>query len=93
MHIMYTLSLLYEMLMCAGNKLNWGWEILGSTFQKFGRFHELPRKLIHVVTPHPTHPRGRGILGETISASSFKKYLGNAIILSNYTANIPGEAG
>ena len=25
LHIMCTLSLLYEMLMCAGNKLNWNW--------------------------------------------------------------------
>ena len=35
---------------------------------------------------------GGGVLGDTISASSFEKYIGNAIILSDYTANIPGDA-
>ena len=39
----------------------------------------------------PTHPGG-GVLWDTISASSFEKYIRNVIILSDYTANIPGEA-
>ena len=56
--------------------------------QTFGKFHNLPRKSIHFVTPHPTHPGG-GVLWDTISASSFEKYIGIAIILSHYTANIP----
>ena len=63
------------------------WSLRG---QKFGKFHELPRKLIHSVTPHP-HSPGRGF-GDTISAWNFEKYIGNAIILSDYTPNIPGEA-
>ena len=67
----------------------WGGEFLGSTFQKFGKFHELPRKSIHCVTLTPTQPGG-GLLGDTISASSFEKYIGNAIILSDYIGNIPG---
>ena len=68
-----------------------GW--VGGSFrgQKLGKYHELPRKLIHFVTPHPTHPGG-GVLWDTISASSFEKYIRNIIILSDYTANIPGEA-
>ena len=41
-------------------------------------------------TRHP-HTPGRGVfLGDTISASSSKKYIGNAIILSDYNAK-PGN--
>ena len=58
-------------------------------WQKFVKFHELPRKLLHFVTLTPTHPGGGG-LEDTISASSFEKYILNAIILSDYPANIPG---
>ena len=47
--------------------------------------------MVHFVTPHP-YPPGGGALGDTISASSFEKYIGNAIIPSDYTGNIPGEA-
>ena len=67
-----------------------GW--VGGSFrgQKLGKY-ELPRKLIHFVPLTPTHPGG-GVLWDTISALSFEKYIRNVIILSDYTANIPGEA-
>ena len=54
-------------------------------------------KIDILVSPPPTHPTGGGgVRGENVkvTASSIKKYLGNAVILCDYyTAHILGEAG
>ena len=38
----------------------WGWGFKGSKFQKSGKFHELPRKLIDFFYPTPTQLVGGG---------------------------------
>ena len=43
----------------------YGWvEVLGSKLRKFGKSHELPRKCIYFVTPHPPGRGGEGREGE-----------------------------
>ena len=59
-----------------------GVEVLGVNISKVGKFHELPRKSIHFLKP----PVG------SFTGKVLKKYLRNAVILSDYT-NILGKAG
>ena len=52
-----------------GSQGNWGG---GSTFQKSGKFHELPRKSIHCCLPPPPTPTqlvGGGGLGVKIGGT------------------------
>ena len=56
--------------------------------QKSGKFDELPRKSIHFFTsPTRTPLVAGGFRGQNFKVTK------HAIILSEYTANIPGEAG
>ena len=67
---------------------------MGKNF-KCQTFHQLSRIYIFWLAPPPPIRRG-GVRGENfkVTASSFKKYLGNAVILCGYyTAHILGEAG
>ena len=63
----------------------------GVTFKKFGRCHELQRKSIHLSLGNVMN----WFIGKNLNVTKHQvfKSLGNAIILSDYTANIPDEAG
>ena len=60
---------------------------LGVKISKVREISRTAEKIDKKCNPHPTPPtpRGGGVTGENFKASSFKKYLGNAVIL--------GEAG
>ena len=68
-----------------------GGSFRGQNFKSWGNSMNCRENWFILLPLTPTHPGG-GVLWDTISASSFEKYIRNVIILSDYIANIPGEA-
>ena len=68
-----------------------GGSFRGQNFKSWGNIMNCRENWFILLPLTPTHPGG-GVLWDTISASSFEKYIRNVIIQSDCIANIPGEA-